>query len=161
MGTSSMTLCPLRPKQTRTIRNSWLTGSTCFAVASMRPPTPLSASASLQTHLPLPYPSSQLRLSASGMRGTSMTSGLQPVFVHLTTPNCEQSQTGSVKPTMLVWRMYNRYMSSPTPRTHSASHWMCLTTLDNTCPHPSAKCWCLGSNTTQITVSNSTTSHLV
>jgi hypothetical protein len=36
------------PKTDRTIRNSWLTGSTCFAAASMRPPTPLSASASLQ-----------------------------------------------------------------------------------------------------------------
>jgi hypothetical protein len=62
-------LCPPHPKQTRTIRNSWLTESTCFAAASTRPPTPLSASALLQMHLTRPYPSSQLRLSASGMRG--------------------------------------------------------------------------------------------
>jgi hypothetical protein len=93
--------------------------------------------------------------------GTYMTTGLQPVFLRLMTPNCEQSQTGSVKPTMLVWRMYNKYMSSPTLQTHSASHWTRLTTRDNTCPYPSAKCWCLGSDTTQITVSTSTTSYLV
>jgi hypothetical protein len=56
----------------------------------------------------------QLRLSASGMRGTYMMTGLQPVFLRLTTPNCKQLQTGSVKPTMLVWRMYDKYMSSLT-----------------------------------------------
>jgi hypothetical protein len=104
---------------------------------------------------------SQLRLSASGMRGTSMTTGLQLVFLRLMTPNCEQLQTGSVKPTMLVWRMYDKYMSSLTLQTRSASQWTCLTTRDNTCPCPFAKCWCLGSNTTQITGSTSTTSHLV
>jgi hypothetical protein len=110
---------------------------------------------------PHPYPSSQLRLSASGTRGTSMTTGLQPVFLCLTTPNCEQLQTGSVKPTMLAWRMYDKYMSSLTLRTRSASQWTHLTTRDSTCPCPFAKCWCLGSDTTQITVSTSTTSHPV
>jgi hypothetical protein len=90
-----------------------------------------------------------------------MTTGLQPVFLRLTTPNCEQLQTGSVKPTMLVWRMYDKYMSSLTLQTHSASQWMRLTTRDSTHPYPFAKCWCLGSNTTQITASTSTTSHLV
>jgi hypothetical protein len=115
----------------------------------------------VQMHLTRPYPSSQLRLFASGMRGTSMTTGLQPVSPRLTTPNCEQSRTESVRRTMLVWRMYDRYMSSPTPQTRSASPWTHLTTRDNTCPCPFAKCWCLGSDTTQITVSTSTTSHLV
>jgi hypothetical protein len=108
-----------------------------------------------------PYPSSQSWLSASGMRGTSTTTGLQPVLLRLTTPNCEQSRTGSVKPTMLVWRMYNKYMSSLTLQTRSASQWTCLIIRDNTCPFPFAKCWCLGSDITQITVSTSTTSHLV
>jgi hypothetical protein len=134
MGASSMTLCPLCPKWTRTITNSWPTRSTCFVAASMRPPTPPSTSALLQTRLPLPYPSSQLRLSASGMRGTSMTTGLRPVFLHLTTPNCEQLWTGSVKPTMLVWRMYDKYMSSLTLQTRSTSQWTRLTTWDNTRP---------------------------
>jgi hypothetical protein len=122
---------------------------------------PSSASALLQTHLPHPYPSSQLQRSTSGMRGTSMTTGLQLVFLCLTTPNCKQLWMGSVKHTMLVWRMYDRYMSSPTPQMRSASPWTRLTTWDNTCPFPFAKCWCLGSNTTQITVFTSTTSHLV
>jgi hypothetical protein len=161
MGASSTTLCPPHPKWTRTIRNLWLTESTCFTAASMQPPTPLSASASLQMHLTCPYPSSQLRLSASGMRGTSMTTGLRPVSPCLTTPNCEQSQTEFVKHTMLVWRMYDRYMSSPTPQTRSTSPWTCLTIWDNTHPFPFVRCWCLGSDTTQITVSTSTTSHLV
>jgi hypothetical protein len=40
---------------------------------------------------------------------------LQPVSPRLMTPNCEQSRTEFVKRTMLVWRMYDRYMSSPTP----------------------------------------------
>jgi hypothetical protein len=161
MGALSTTLCLLRPKPTKTIRNSWPTGSTCFAAALMQPPTPPSASALLQTHLPHPYPSSQLRLSASGMRGTSMMTGLQPVFLRLTTSNCEQSWTGSVKPTMLVWKMYDKYMSSPTLQMRSASPWTRLTTQDNTRPCPFAKCWCLASDTTQITVSTSTTSCLV
>jgi hypothetical protein len=39
--------------------------------------------------------------------------------------------------------------------------WTCLITRDNTRPYPFAKCWCLGSDTTQITVSTSTTSQLV
>jgi hypothetical protein len=108
-----------------------------------------------------PYPSSQSRLFASGIRGTSMTTGLWPVFLHLTTPNCKQLQTGSVKPTMLVWRMYDKPISSPTLQTRSASQWTRLTTQDNTRLFPFAKCWCLGSDTTQITVSTSTTSHLV
>jgi hypothetical protein len=120
-----------------------------------------STSALLQTCLPLPYPSSQSQPSASGMRGTSTTTGLQLVLLRLTMPNCEQSQMASIKHTMLVWRMYNKYMSSPTPQTRSTSQWMCLITWDNTCPFPFAKCWCLGSNTTQITVSISTTSQLV
>jgi hypothetical protein len=161
MGALSMTLCPLHQKRTRTIRNSWPTGSTCFAAVSMRPPTPPSASASLQTHLPPPNPCSQLRPFASGMRGTSMTTGLRLVFLRLTTPNCKQLQTRSVKPTMLVWRMYDKYMSSLTLQTRSASQWTCLTTWDNICPFPFAKCWCLGSDTTQITVSISTTLQLV
>jgi hypothetical protein len=138
-----------------------VTGSTCFTAVSMWPPTPPSTSVLLQTHLPLPYPSSQLRLSASGMRGTSTTTGLQPVLLRLTTPNCKQSWMASVKPTMLVWRMYNKYMSSLTPQTCSTLQWTCLITQDNTCPYPFAKCWCLGSDTTQITVSISTTSQLV
>jgi hypothetical protein len=79
----------------------------------------------------------------------------------LMTWNCEQSRTGSVKPMMLVWRTYDKYMSSLTLQTCSASQWTCLIIQDNTCPFPFAKCWCLGSDTTQITVSTSTTSHLV
>jgi hypothetical protein len=107
------------------------------------------------------YPSSQLRLSASGMRGTSMTTGLQPVSPHLTTPNCEQSRTEFIKHTILDWKMYDRYMSSPTPRTRSASPWTRLTIRDNTHPFPFVRCWCHGSDTTQITASTSTTSPLV
>jgi hypothetical protein len=42
-----------------------------------------STSALLQMCLPLPYPSSQSWLSASGMRGTSTTTGLQPALLHL------------------------------------------------------------------------------
>jgi hypothetical protein len=50
----------------------------------------------------------------------SMTTGLQPVLLRLTMLNCKQSQMASVRPTMLVWRMYVKYMSSPTPQTRSA-----------------------------------------
>jgi hypothetical protein len=47
----------------------------------MQPPTPPSASALLQTRLPLPYPSSQSQLSASGMRETSsIEAGSAPVI---------------------------------------------------------------------------------
>jgi hypothetical protein len=137
------------------------TESTCFTAVWMQPPTPPSASALLQMCLPLPYPSSQLWFSASGMRGTFTMTGLQPVLLCLTTPNCKQLRMASVKPTLLVWRMYDKYMSSLTPRTRSALQWTCLITQDNTCPYPFAKCWCLGSNTTQITASISTTSQLV
>jgi hypothetical protein len=69
----------------------------------------------LVRYLFLAYPSSQSWLSASGMRGTSTTTGLQLVLLCLTMPNCEQLRTASVRPTMLVWRMYNKYMSSLTP----------------------------------------------
>jgi hypothetical protein len=102
MGTLSMILYPLHPRQTRITRNSWLTGSTCFTAVLMQPPTLPSVFALSQTCLPLPYPSSQLWLSTSGMRGTSMTTGLQPVLLHLTTPNCEQLWMASVRHTMLV-----------------------------------------------------------
>jgi hypothetical protein len=44
-----------------------------------------------------------------------MTTGLQLVLLRLTTLNCEQSQMASVRPTMLVWRTYIKYMSSLTP----------------------------------------------
>jgi hypothetical protein len=90
-----------------------------------------------------------------------MTTGLQPVLLHLTMPNCKQSQMASVRPMMLDWRTYIKYMSSSTPQTRSALQWTCLTTWDNTGPYPFAKCWCLDSDTTQITVSTSTTSQLV
>jgi hypothetical protein len=88
----------------------------------------------------IPYPSSQLRLSTSGMRGTSMTTGLQLVSPRLTTPNCEQSRTEFIKHTMLVWRMYNRYMSSLTLQTRSASPWTRLTIQDNMHPFPFVRC---------------------
>jgi hypothetical protein len=52
--------------------------------------------------------------SASGMRGTSMTIDLQPVLLRWMTPSCKQSRMASVRPTMLVWRMYVKYMSSLT-----------------------------------------------
>jgi hypothetical protein len=70
-----------------------------------------------QTRLPLLYPSSQLQLSASGMRGTSMMTGLQPILLCLTTPNCEQLWMAFVRHTMLVWKTYIKYMFSlaPTP----------------------------------------------
>jgi hypothetical protein len=51
--------------------------------------------------------------------GTSMTTGLQPVLLCLMTLNSKQSQMASVRPTMLVWKTYIRYMSSSTPQTHS------------------------------------------
>jgi hypothetical protein len=57
-----------------------------------------------------------------------MATGLRPVFLRLMTPNCEQLQTGSVKPMMLVRRMYDKYMSSLTLQMCSASQWMHLTT---------------------------------
>jgi hypothetical protein len=47
-------------------------------------------------------PSSQSQLSISGMRGTSTTTGLQPVLLHLTMPNCKQLWTASIRHTMLV-----------------------------------------------------------
>jgi hypothetical protein len=78
------------------------------------PPTPPNTSALSQTHPPLPYPSSQSWLSTSGMRGTSMTTGLQPVLLRLTMLNCKQLQTVFNRSTMLVWRMYIKYMPSPT-----------------------------------------------
>jgi hypothetical protein len=90
--------------------------------------------------------------------GTSTMTGLQLVLPRLMMLNCKQSQMASIKHTILVWRMYARYMSSPTPQTCSISQCMCLTTWDNTCPYPFVKCWCLGSDTTQITLSTSTTS---
>jgi hypothetical protein len=54
MGASSTTLCPPCPKWTRTIKNSWQTGSTCFTAVLTQLPTPLSASALLQMHLKNP-----------------------------------------------------------------------------------------------------------
>jgi hypothetical protein len=42
--------------------------------------------------------------------------GLQPVLLHLTMLNYKQSQMASIRHTMLVWKMYVRYMSSPTPQ---------------------------------------------
>jgi hypothetical protein len=101
------------------IVSSLPTGSTCFMAVSMQPPTPPIASALLQTCLPLPCPSNQLQLSTSGMRGTYMMTGLWLVLLHLTMPNCKQLQVASIRHTMLVWKMYARYMSSPTPQTHS------------------------------------------
>jgi hypothetical protein len=102
MGILFTTLYPLCPKQTRITRSSWQTGSTCVMAVLMRPPTPLSTCALSQTHLPLPYPSSQSQLSISGMRGTYMMTGLWPVLLCLMTPNCKQLQMASVKHTMLV-----------------------------------------------------------
>jgi hypothetical protein len=87
--------------------------------------------------------------------------GLQLALLHLTTLNCEQSQMASVTHMMLVWKMYTKYMSSLTPQMHSVSPWMCLTTWDNTCPCPFVRCWCPGSDTTQIALSTSTTSLMV
>jgi hypothetical protein len=95
------------------------------------------------------------------VKGTPMMTCLQPVLPCLMMLNCEKSRMASIRLTMLVWKMYIRYMSSPTLQTHSVQQWMCLITWDSTCPYPFAKCWCLGSNTTQITVSTSTTSQLV
>jgi hypothetical protein len=89
------------PKTDRITRNSWPTGST-------------------QMCLPLPYPSSQLWPSASGMRGTFTMTGLQPVLLRLTMPNCKQLRMASIKHTMLVWKMYVRYMFSPTLQTCSS-----------------------------------------
>jgi hypothetical protein len=65
--------------------------------------------------LDLPHPSSQLWLSASGMRGTSMMTGLQLVLLCLTMPNCKQLWMESVRHMMLVWRTYVKYMSFLTP----------------------------------------------
>jgi hypothetical protein len=140
-----------KKKRTRITRNSWLTRSTCFTAVSMRSPIPPRASVLSQTHLPLPYPSSQLWCPASGMRGTSTTTGLQPVLLHLTTPNCKQSQMVSVIVGLEDVCQVHVFFDS-------AQQWMCLFTQDNTCPCPFAKCWCLDSDTTQITVSISTTS---
>jgi hypothetical protein len=111
MGALSMTLCPLCPKQTRI---TWPTRSTCFTAVWMWPPTPHSTSALSEMCLHLPYPSSQSWLSTSGMRGTSMTTGQHLVLLCLMTLNCKQSQMASVRPTMLVWKTYIMYMSSPT-----------------------------------------------
>jgi hypothetical protein len=65
---------------------------------------------------------------------------------------------GDVRPTMLVWRMYIKYMSSPIPQMCSVSPWTHLITWDNTHPFPFARCWCPGSNTIQTIQSISTTS---
>jgi ribosomal protein S27E len=127
----------------------------------MRPPTLLNTCALSQTCLPLSYPSNQLWISTSGMRGTSMMTGLQLVLLCLTTLNCEQLQMAFSRPTMLDWRTYVKYMSSPTPQMHSVSPWTCLIIQDNTCPSPFVRCWCPGSNTTQIILSTSTTSLMV
>jgi hypothetical protein len=161
MGVLSTTLCPLCLSQTRITRNSWMTTSTCFAAVWMQPPTHPSMCTLSLTCLPLPYPSNQLWLSTSGMRGTSTTTGLQPVLLGLTMPNCEQLQMESVRPTMLVWGMYARYMSSLTPQTCSVSPWMRLITQHNTHPFPFVGHWCLGCNTIQTTQSTSNTSPIV
>jgi hypothetical protein len=123
MGVLSTILYPLCLRQTRLKRNSWTTGSTCFAAVWMWPPTHPNACALSPTHLPLPYPSSQLWLSASGTRGTSMTTGQRLVLLCLTMPNCKQLQMEFVRHTMLAWSMYIKYMSSPTPQT-------CCLTMD-------------------------------
>jgi hypothetical protein len=78
----------------------------------------------------------------------------------LLTLNCKPSQMEFVRHMMLVWRTYAKYMSSLTPQTFFVSPWTCLTTLDNTCPSPFVRCWCPGSDTIQITLSTSTTSHM-
>jgi hypothetical protein len=124
----------------------------------MWPPTHPSTCTSSPTHLPLPYPSSQLQLSASDTRGTSTMTGLQPVLPCLTMPNCKQSQLGYTRHTMLVWKTYDRYMSSLTPLMCSILPWTCLITQDNTHPSPIVRCCCPGSNTIQITLSISITS---
>jgi hypothetical protein len=138
-----------------------MTESSCFVAVLMWPPTLPSMCALSLTCLPLPYPSSQSQLSASGTKGTSMTTGQQPVLPHLTTPNCKLLWMDFVKHTMLVWRTYIRYMSSLTPQIRSASPWPHLITWDNACPSPFVRCWWLGSDTIQITLSTSTTSLMV
>jgi hypothetical protein len=147
MGISSTILYPLCPRQTRIIRSSWTTRSTCFTAVLMWPPTHPSACVLSLTCLPLPYPSSQLWLSTSGMRGTPIMTGQLPVLLHLTILNCKQSQMEFVRPMMSDWRTYIKYMSSPTPQTHSVSPWTHLITWDNTCPSPFVRCWCPGFNT--------------
>jgi hypothetical protein len=153
MGASSTTLCPLHPKWTRTIRNSWLTGSTCFTAALMRPPTPLSASALLQMCLPL-QSAAAFRLWHEGNLYDDWSAA------GLSTPDDVELQAIADR----VCQAYNVGLEDVQQIhvfSNSASQWTCLTTRDNTCPYPFAKCWCLGSHTTQITVSNSTTSHRV
>jgi hypothetical protein len=161
MGILSITLYPLCPRQTRITINSWTTASTCFAAVWMWPPTHPSTCALSLMHLSLPYPCSQLWLFASGTRGTSTMTGLLLVLPCLMVPNCEQLQMGSVRPTMLVWKMYTRYTSSLTPQMCSLSPWTHLITWDNTCPSPFVRCWCLGSDTILIIWSTSTTSPMV
>jgi hypothetical protein len=158
MGTLSMTLYPLHQRQTRITRNSWLTRSICFMAALMRPPTLPNVFALSQTCLPLPYPSSELRLSTSGMRGTSTTTGLQPVSLAMSDNAELQAITDGIH------QAYNVGLEDIC-QVHvlsDSANTLCLTmtrltTWDSTCPHPFAKCWCLGSNTIQITVSISIT----
>jgi hypothetical protein len=147
MGTLSTISSPLLPSWTWTVRSSWTTASPCFAAAWMQPPTLFSMCALSLTCLPPPYPSNQLQLSTSGMRETSMTTGLLPALPHLMILNCEQSWMGCVRPTKLVWRTYAKCMSSLTPQTCSISPWTHLITWDKTCPSPFVRYWCLGSNT--------------
>jgi hypothetical protein len=155
MGALSTILSPLLPRQTRIVRNSWKTASTCCKAAWMWPPTLPNMSALSWTHQPLIYPSSQLQPSASSMRGTSIMTGLLLVLLRLMMPNCKQSQMGFVRLTLSVWRTYARCTSSLTLQTCSTLAWTCFITQDSTHPSPFVKCWCLGSNTIQIIPSTS------
>jgi hypothetical protein len=129
MGTLSTISSPLLPSRTRTVRSSWTTASPYFAVVWMQPPTLPSVCALSLTCLPPPYPSNQLWLSTSGMRETSMTTGLLPALPRLMTLNCKQLWMGCVRPTMSVWRTYAKCTSSLTPQTCSISPWIHLITL--------------------------------
>lgn len=107
------------------------------------------------TDASMPPPCSLLQLFTCGMTATYMTTGLPLVSPHLMTPSCKQLHEVSSRLLMLACLMCMTCMSSPTPQTHSGLPWMCLIIWDNARPSTSVRCWCLGSDTTQLMSSTS------
>jgi hypothetical protein len=161
MGALSTILYPLHPKRTRITRSSWPTRSTCFMAALMRPPAPPNTSALSQTRPPLPYPLQSVVAfclwheaylyddwSAAGL-ATSDNTELQAIVDGV----CQAYNVGlkDVHQVHVFSNSTNTLHLTMDMSHHSGQHSSC----------PFAKCWCLGSNATQITVSISTTSQLV
>ena len=107
------------------------------------------------------HPCSQLRLTVSGMMGTSTMTGLLLVSPRLMEPNCKQLLVDSVKLRTSGLETFTSSMSIPILRMPSACLRMHPITPDNPRPLPPAMYLCPGSSHIPTTTSIFTTSPLV